>query len=202
MKLLNLPLLLLSLLAAPAALLPACGDGDATTDHGDGGDGADGDGCMFSSDCADALVCITVGDLGGVCTPQCSASADECGATASCSGVGALSVNVCQDDPDPQSPPKPEEQPKLPCMTDADCSELASGAICVEWKGERDCTIPCAAESDCDLPSAGGISVDFLACTADEADDARMGCVPDEACFADVLSCIGGVDIPGVPGVP
>ncbi|MCB9749624.1 MAG: hypothetical protein H6713_06400 [Myxococcales bacterium] len=188
-----------ALLLGALALAPACGDGDAASDvdsDADGDSGSDVDGaCTSTADCEDGFVCLSVGGAGGVCTPQCTASADECGGMASCSAVGALAeVNVCEDDPeDPSAPPKPEEEPQITCMEDAECEALQAGTICVEWKGARSCTIPCAAEADCDLPGAGGVTVDFLACLPDEANDARMGCVPDEACFDDPLMCIGGI---------
>lgn len=66
-------------------------------------------------------------------------------------------------------PPEPEEEPRIPCMTDAECDALTAGAICVEWKGARDCTIPCTMETVCDLPAAGGIVFDFLTCLEDAA---------------------------------
>ena len=58
--------------------------------------------------------------------------------------------------------PAPEEQPSLPCATDADCSKFDSGAICAQWDGVKDCTIPCTEESDCDIPANGGFSVVFM----------------------------------------
>src|SRR5206468_3342432 len=113
----------------------------------------------------------------GACTLQCSASADACGGTASCDGVGSLTVNVCQPKkaaPSQSDPPDPKSQPKLSCSTDAECSKLESGAVCAEWHGEHDCTIKCTEDSQCNPPAVGGVSIDFLACQADEGNKSRM----------------------------
>ena len=176
-------------LALCAGLAPmACGDdgdtgsGSETAGESDTSDGA----CVSTEDCSAGNVCVAYGPAGGACTPQCSATVDECGGEASCAGVGATSINVCQE---PQAEPKPEEEPRIPCTSDAECEALESGLICVEFKGESDCTLPCSQESECDVPSVGGITSDFLTCLDDEGDPSRKGCVPDEACFMDPLSC-------------
>ncbi|MEZ4295256.1 MAG: hypothetical protein R3B70_09805 [Polyangiaceae bacterium] len=161
-----------------------------TEGGGDGGGNGEGS-CNVSSDCDSGMVCVSYGAAGGVCTPQCSASADDCGGEGSCSGVGAVEVNICQDDPaDPQSPPDAENQPQIRCEVDADCAALQEGTICVEWKGAKACTIPCGVEEDCDLPATGGVVIDLLTCLDDEADTSRKGCVPDEKCFSDIQSCV------------
>lgn len=154
--------------------------------------------CQTNADCGAGSVCLAIGNTSG-CVVQCSATANECGGSASCAGVGAASINVCQPAPDPQKPPKPDEQPRLPCRSDAECAAVAPGTICVEFKGVRDCTIPCAQESNCDLPSVPGISIDFLTCAADGANPARRACVPDEKCFTNPTSCFS-ITTPGGPG--
>jgi hypothetical protein len=127
------------------------------------------------------------------CQLDCTANLSACGAEASCAGVGSLSVNVCQ--PEPEEPaqdetPKPEEQPTLPCAVDADCQKFQANAICVQWEGVKDCTIPCTVEEDCTSPDMMGFQVDFMTCDADEADTSRMACVPDPACFSNPLDCV------------
>ncbi len=174
------------LLALCAGLAPmSCGDDGSGTNSGSESGGSDG-ACLSTEECSAGIVCITYGSVGGVCTPQCTASVDECMGEASCAGVGATSVNVCQE---PKPDPKPEEEPTIPCMSDAECDAVESGLICVTWKGESDCTRPCTEESECDVPSVGGITADFLTCLVDEDDTSRKGCVPDEACFSNPLSC-------------
>ena len=163
--------------------------------------------CVNQADCSDEYACVTIAGA-SYCQPICTGNADACSATASCGGVGATSINVCQ--PEEETPaegttpeetaPEPEEQPTLPCETDADCSKFQSDAICVQFDGVKDCTIPCSMESDCDIPAIAGFEVDFLTCLDDEADMSRMGCVPDAACFTNPMRCIslpsqfGGLD--------
>lgn len=188
------------------ASLTACGGSDSDGDSGENDNSAAMD-CNVSSDCDDGFVCLEIAGSRG-CAPTCEGQADECGASGSCGGVGVTTVDVCQEkeatEPTAENPPEPEEQPRLPCETDADCSDIQAGLICVEFQGQKDCTIPCGVESDCDLPSAQGIEIDLLACEADEADASRTGCVPDLACFDNPASCITvpGAEIPGggLPG--
>jgi len=177
--------------ALSAGLVPlGCDDGheeESATDSGSGDDSDRGDGeCMSTAECSAGTICVKYGAAGGLCTPQCTGSVDECMASASCAGIGATSVEVCQES---KSEPEPEEEPEIPCTTDAECEAIKPGLACVEWKGESECTILCTQESDCDLPSAGEISIDLLTCLEDEGDPSRKGCVPDEECFADLLSC-------------
>ena len=134
---------------------------------------------------------------------------DECGASGQCAGVGVLEVNICQPEPDPMNPPKAEEQPKIPCREDADCSNIHPEAICAQWRGARDCTLPCMDERVCDPPAIGGVTVDFVNCQDDErADQMRTACLPREECFNDPFSCIsgfpgvGGGGDGGIPGLP
>lgn len=154
-----------------------------------------GDDCLTSAQCQDGLVCLAYGSQTGTCVAECTASADACGAEATCSGVGAASIDVCQDNDDITEPgqvPTEEERPRVACASDAECGELAPGTICVEWEGFAECTLPCSSEPECDTPAVGGFSADLLTCLPDEADPSRSGCVPDKACFADPLSCVEG----------
>ena len=176
-----------------AFLLSACGGGTTQSD-GSGGP------CQSNSDCSDGMVCVSFGSVGGACTPQCGGSVTECSASASCTGVGSLSVSVCQEKVETQGEAKPEEQPRIPCTTDAECDAIHAGAVCAQWKGERDCTILCSANSDCEMPEMAGMKMDFMDCLNDERTDVdvRTVCLPDEKCFQDVGSC---VQIPGVGGL-
>jgi hypothetical protein len=155
----------------------------------------EGKACSVALDCADGLVCLAYGDAPGSCSLDCSASADVCGAEASCAGVGSVSVDVCQDDDKVVSDDNPAESeddiPYIPCVDDAECQALGGGSrmVCGEWMGLRQCTLSCEAEPDCDvLPD-----IDLFTCIADEADSSRDICAPDMDCFTDPLSCI---DIP------
>jgi len=156
--------------------------------------------CESNSDCTSGLACVTFGGGAGVCTPTCSVSGDECSGSAGCKGVGALSVNVCQEEEAEGEAPAPEEQPKIPCKTDAECDALHAGAICAQWKGVKDCTIQCMGEATCDMPEVGGMKLDFMTCIADERTDKdRTACLPDEKCFTDPMSCVElGTGMPGM----
>ena len=161
----------------------------------DSEDEAGGTPCSGQSDCGAESACVSA-NATTVCQLNCSLDANLCGAEASCTGVGAstMSVNVCQPAPEPEEEPVPEEQPSLPCSIDEDCQKFSSIAICAQYDGVRDCTIPCAQESDCDMPTVMGVNVDFMTCIPDEGDTTRMACLPDEACFADPMSCMSGID--------
>ena len=193
-------------LASIVFLAIGCGGSDDDSEGGANGYG--GPACVTQSDCGDNAACVTAAGM-SVCQPVCTGSIDECGASASCGGVGAMSINVCQpaqeetpaEEATEEDAPAPEEQPSLPCATDADCSKFDSGAICAQWDGVKDCTIPCTEESDCDIPAIGGFSVDFMTCIPDEADTSRMACLPDENCFADVMSCVTLPSMPGMDGL-
>ena len=191
------PLRILYLALAIFALLSlvACG---SEGDEASGGEAP----CQSNSDCTGGMVCVSFGSGAGVCTPTCSVSGDECSGTAGCSGVGTLSVSVCQETSTDGEAPAPEEQPRVPCTTDAECAAIQPGIICAEFEGVRDCTIPCTVEGDCDLPSVGGMSVDFMTCIADErSDQTRTACLPDKACFTNPMTCIDmGALPPGDPG--
>jgi hypothetical protein len=180
------------------SVVAGCGDDAASDGPGDGSGGgsqdlsAVGEPCSTSADCNGSLLCVSFGQL-GYCSVECSAGASECEASASCEGVGALSVDVCPPSnagTEPGAPPDPQKQPKLLCQSDADCHAIQPGTICAQWNNQKECTIPCSAEADCNTPSAGGVAVDFLTCLVDEADTSRMACVPDEACLSDPFSCI------------
>jgi len=187
-------------------LAVGCGGSDDESEGGANGYG--GPACVTQSDCGDEAACVTAAGM-SVCQPVCTGSIDECGVSASCGGVGAMSINVCQpakeeapaEEATEEDAPAPEEQPTLPCVTDEDCSKFDSTAICAQWEGAKDCTIPCTQESDCDIPAIGGFSVDFMTCLEDEADTSRMACLPDAACFADVMSCVTLPSMPGMDGL-
>jgi hypothetical protein len=151
--------------------------------------------CSGQSDCPDGSACVSMMGM-MTCQLDCTASLTACGAESSCAGVGSLSVNVCQpakEEPAEGETPSEqdaEEQPSLPCAVDADCAKFQANAICVQFEGAKDCTIPCSVEEDCTSPDMMGFQVDFMTCLPDEADDTRTACVPDVACFADVMSCV------------
>ena len=110
--------------------------------------------------------------------------------------VGSTSVSICEEPKEEtssggeQSAPEPEEEPRIPCKTDAECDALQSGLICAQFQGQRDCTIPCSQESDRDTPAVGGMSIDFMTCIADEGDSSRNACLPDVACFNNPMDCV------------
>ena len=158
--------------------------------------------CSQMSDCPDGTVCLVTMGV-GLCQLDCSVSADECSSSASCKGVGSLEVNVCQEEKAEEEGEgegetaaedvTEEDIPYIPCATDADCTPLDPVAICAEFKGRKDCTIPCnnqGEKSECNMPPIMGVSIDFLICNPDEADTSRLACLPDEACFSDMMSCM------------
>ena len=163
-----------------------CGDGD----DNENSPGTQTGECETVSDCGEGYACLSAG-VKSICTPICSGSMDECGAETSCGGVGMLSVNVCKPEQSEAEAKDPEQQPSLPCKSDADCEILQAGTICATWKGHSDCTIPCSNESDCSLPVDFGVSIDFMACIDDEA-EARTACLPDEKCIENMMNCISG----------
>ncbi|MBT6432049.1 MAG: hypothetical protein HOK97_11005 [Deltaproteobacteria bacterium] len=168
-----------------AVALVACGGGSTAPS------------CTTLADCASGTVCIGAGSGASACLPDCSVSTTECSASASCTGVGSTSVSICQEAEEEEqssggetAAPEPQEEPRIPCTTDAECNTLQAGLICAEFQGMKDCTIPCSQESDCDMPSVGGMSIDFMTCIDDEGDSSRQACLPDVACFNDPMSCI------------
>lgn len=164
--------------------LSACG-GDGTTPA----DAARS--CSTHADCGAQAVCL-VSPSGSACAPTCTGAAGECSGSATCGGVGVLSVSACQE---PQStsandPPTAEEQPRVPCASDDECKTLDPRGICAQFQGHKDCTIACTAETACDTPSVGGVKTDFLTCLPDGANAARSACLPDERCFSNPLACV------------
>jgi hypothetical protein len=157
-------------------------------DENDAGKGAAA--CQTSADCPAEHVCLVAyGQT--ACQPICTGSADACGASASCGSVGVLSVDVCQPPASEGSEtPDAEEQPRIPCATDAECQAAQPGAICATYEGQRDCTMPCSVESDCDLPALGGMAIDFLTCIQDQGSSSRLACLPDARCFNNPLVCV------------
>jgi hypothetical protein len=190
----------MSALVMMGAIAVGCGGG------GSGGSGGSGGGaaiCSTMADCADGTVCLITGGL-GLCQLDCSLNASECSAEASCSGVGSLSVSVCQE-PAETAPEEATEDdiPYIPCATDADCQALDPIAICAQFQGRKDCTIPCSNEgekAECNLPPLFGVALDFMICNPDEADTTRLACLPDEACFASMMSCMDLGDFGGNTG--
>lgn len=197
---------LLTLITIGSMALFGCGGDDSDGGSGSGSNNGQPagsvSGCMTASDCPEAHACIQIGNGPAGCVPTCSAMVDACGGSAQCAGVGALDVNICQEEkpePDPEDPPTPEEEPRIPCREDAECSELHPDAICAEWRGQRDCTIPCMNEEVCDPPAIAGITVDFMDCQDDQrSDKTRTACLPREECFNNPLDCISG--FPGLGG--
>jgi hypothetical protein len=174
------------------ALVVGCGGAGAP------GEGGEGDRCAALADCGDELVCLAIGDEAPTCALTCSASADACGASAACAGVGALEIDVCQPPEsvaDEEGAPAEEDRPSLPCRDDTECDALYPGAVCGTWRGARECTLPCADDAVCNPPEVMGVVTTFLECGLDEGAD-RDICVPNEACFADPLGCIS---FPGAP---
>lgn len=185
--------LLRLLLFVTVVLNFGCSDDD--NNNNGGGDSENNTGsqegeCKTVSDCNDGYACLYAEEK-SICTPICSGSMDECGAEASCGGVGLLSVNVCKPEQSEEEAADPEKQPSLPCTSDADCEALQAGTICATWKEQSDCTIPCSSESDCDLPLSSGVSIDFMTCIDDEAKE-RTACLPDEKCIENIMNCITG----------
>ena len=179
----------LVLVPSLALLVGVLGCSSSTSSSSSGGAS-----CVTSSDCA-GTVCVTVGSA-SACTPKCSVTASECGGEATCQGVGTVGVNVCAPPPASAAAPKPEEQPKLPCKTDAECSNLHPGAICATWRGERDCTNVCASDDACQPPAIGGVLINFMKCQTDEGNMTRKACLPRAECVTNPSACITA---PGLP---
>lgn len=143
------------------------------------------------------------GDV-GACAPKCSVSGNECSGGTTCQGLGSFGVNVCAADPGAKSesnPPKPSEQPRVACKTDADCAPVDPRAICAQWQGRRDCTIDCTAQDVCTEGTVGGVTADLESCQTDEGNPARKACLPRAECEDKPLDCvsIGGASS-GIPG--
>ncbi len=169
--------------------LSACGSGS-------------GKSCSSIGDCEGGYLCLAT-STGSACAPTCSASVNECGASATCGQVGILSVSACQPTPAPATGTttmaKAVEQPKVPCKTDAECASVQPGTVCASFKGARDCTIPCTAPANCVPPAVGGVTVRFLTCSTDEGQN-RQVCLPDPACLSAPTSCVSGLSGSGGPG--
>lgn len=176
------------LLFVAACCLAACGSSE---------DSSEAVACETSSECGSA-VCVRVGDA-AACAPKCSVSANECSGGASCQGLGSVEVNVCAPAPKDPAQPTVEEQPRVSCKTDTDCSSLDSRAVCAEWNGLRDCTIPCTANDQCNPPSLDGMTkVEFYSCQPDQGQTTRTVCLPREECLTNPTNCIT-VNIPEGP---
>lgn len=159
-----------------------------------------GKSCETLSDCSGGSVCLRSGGV-SACALECSLEADACSVNAQCAGVGSIDVQVCQPAPENPEQPTPEEQPKIPCQSDAECQSLHPDAVCAEFQGVRDCTIRCEQEEDCDLLGfTAGVRVDFATCIADEGDASRTVCLPDVRCFQDVTACVS-IDAGSFPGI-
>jgi hypothetical protein len=126
------------------------------------------------------------------CTQECGTCPEKMYCDAQTFGLIGLSFCRFSLEPDgvaPATPPAPTEPPRLPCKEDGDCEgEL----VCATFQGKNDCTKICAVEDDCSPPSLGGVTLDLLTCGTDEG-QARQVCLPDMACFPDIMSCIGGM---------
>ncbi|MFN3200554.1 MAG: hypothetical protein ACE366_19300 [Bradymonadia bacterium] len=202
----------LTALAMSALMITLIGCDDGDGDSGDTGGGAasgeySGDtaqACTTTADCEDGAVCVRLGDR-TTCHLDCSVEGNECSGSAGCEGVGTVSVDICQppaEAPSEENPPAPEEEPRLPCQTDAECQVLDPTAICAQWRGARDCTIPCTMDSQCNPPSVGGISVSLLECATDEGDESRTACLPNAACIDDPQDCFSVPGPDGMGGMP
>ncbi len=158
---------------------------------GGGGDsGGSGKACTSSSDCSGGI-CIKLG-ASSTCHLKCKVTGSSCSGSATCNDVGLLGVNFCDERPapTPSSPPKPQDEPKIPCSSDQECKALSPKGICVTWKGFRECTVRCTGDQQCKMPSVGGMSVDFSRCLPDEANKERKGCLSREECFTNPMSCV------------
>ncbi|MFO0602268.1 MAG: hypothetical protein U0324_03790 [Polyangiales bacterium] len=164
--------------------LVACGAEGGAGAPGSPDASSNGAACAAQSDCPRGQACLTAGGR-SACAVACSVGGDECSGTATCGPVGSASVNFCRaaTAPDDSSAAPPEEPPRAPCRTDAECVAFGAGAVCGASRGARDCTIPCAARADCNPPSRQGVAVNVMDCVADAANPARRICVPDPACF-------------------
>ncbi len=160
-----------------------------------GGAGSGGGACSSSADCG-AQVCVTLGSA-STCAAKCSTTANECGGSAGCQGIGSVGINVCAPAPKMGDTPKASEQPRLPCKNDADCDVIHPGAICATFMGLRDCTIACTNDPPCTTPTIGGVSVDFYRCQTDQGNSARKACLPRAECENNPLAC---VTVPGAVG--
>ena len=175
-----------------ALSLLACGDGTKDKAGKAGKAGELATDCETSTDCSEALACLSIGGGQGSCSLICTASADECGAEATCAGVGSASIDVCQPPEsvaDENNPPSEEERPTLPCKTDDDCEILQEGLVCGTWRATKECTLPCDTDDQCNPPPFGGMTISFLECGADEGED-RTICIPNEDCLNDPTQCV------------
>lgn len=148
--------------------------------------------CTVSTDCSGGEVCVRVGSE-SACTIDCTVSVDACGGEASCEGVGKVGVSVCAEKKADETQPDPKEEPFLPCTSDAECSKLASGAVCAQWMNLKDCSVTCSTDAECNPPAVGGVSTAFFGCKPDESNTSRTVCLPREECFNDPTSCITGL---------
>ncbi len=175
----------------------------ASVTAGCGAGAKEGKDCEYALDCNDGLVCVAYGESAGTCNLDCSASADECGAEASCSGVGTVGIDVCQDSDKVVTEDNPAEGeddiPYIPCLDDAECRELGGGSrmVCGEWMGMRQCTLSCESEEQCSVVPG----IDFFTCLEDEGKTSRDICAPDMSCFTDPMACMDlGTEFPDFPG--
>lgn len=177
----------LALTLGVACADPVAEEDAGTEEHEDGT-------CASQSDCAQGYVCLAYGDEGSaVCSLSCSASADECGSSASCAGVGAVEASVCQDDAHVASegePPEEEDRPRLICESDAECAPYGAGVVCAQYNGLKECSLVCDQDAECNPPPMAGVTTSFLRCGADEGDASRDVCLPNEVCWTDPASCI------------
>lgn len=173
--------------------LAACGKSGGGAGTGSGAP------CATAGDCGSGELCVTLGSE-SACTLDCTVSANACGASASCAGVGSIGVSVCQAPqpaPSSSSPPTPAKQPKLACATDPDCSKIHEGTVCGEWMGAHDCTLVCKQDAECNPPPVGGFSTSFLSCQQDQGTPGRTVCLPRAECLDNPEAC---VTFPGPPG--
>ena len=93
---------LLTLITIGSMALFGCGGDDSDGGSGSGSNNGQPagsvSGCMTASDCPEAHACIQIGNGPAGCVPTCSAMVDACGGSAQCGGVGALDVNICQEE--------------------------------------------------------------------------------------------------------
>lgn len=176
--------------------LVGCGGESATRSDPSAGKGAS---CATSAGCPSGQACVSVGGV-SACSLVCSAAASECTGSASCTGVGSVSLSVCE--PMPQMD-DPDSRPRLPCAADGECAALDPSYVCASFMGARDCTIVCANRVGCNPPSAGGLTTNFMDCRPDEGTPGRSVCVPDPACLSNPTSCYsfdgvpdGGLEFP------
>lgn len=187
---------LTSFVLSAAFVVFACSDGGGTASGADGGGGggellATGEGPCESAEECEGGVCVALidGDHPPVyCSQECGDCPDGFYCDEDLFALAGLSF--CRFGDTPQQSEPPEEPPRRPCRSDAECAP----GVCATYHGERGCTIACDDEEECTLPPVGGVTFDMMECLPDQGAE-RDVCLPDADCFPDPSVCID-VDVP------